>query len=534
MTSATTVAPKALNITSTVKPSEAMLRNPFIRLDPKDNVVVARIEVAVGTTAPGEGAERPLVALQPVPSGHKIATRDLRKGEPILKYNTVIGFATDDIPAGTWMHSHNISFGELVKDYRHGLDYVPTRMVPPAQRACFQGIVRADGRVATRNVVGVFAASHRAATVARKIAEHFDADLLAAYPNIDGVAPYVHELGASMELTGEPMQMLRRTLGGTIRHPNTAGALVIAFGEEDNDLPTLFADEHLVAGPMLHTLEIQQAGGTRKAIAAGIQIVHGMLTSANAVRRERVSAEHITIGLQCGGSDGFSGLSANPALGRAMELLIENGGTAILSETSEIFGVEHTLTARAVTPEVGRKLIARIDWWLKYNEGRDTQINGQVSPGNNAGGLANVLEKSLGGAKKGGNAPLMEVYEYAEPVTQHGLVFMDTPGYDPVAATGQIAGGANLICFTTGRGSCYGSVPAPTMKLASNTPMYVRMEADMDINCGPVIDGDATLDEMGRAIFAQILRHASGEKTKSEALGVGHSEFVPWPLGVTV
>jgi altronate hydrolase len=259
-----------------------------------------------------------------------------------------------------------------------------------------------------------------------------------------------------------------------------------------------------------------------------------MLPAADAVRREPVSAEHIMVGMQCGGSDGFSGLSANPALGVAMEILVRHGGTAILSETSEIYGVEQTLTARARTPEVGRKLVARIDWWLKYNEGRDTQINGQVSPGNNAGGLANVLEKSLGGAKKGGNAPLMEVYEYAEPVKQHGLVFMDTPGYDPVSATGQIAGGANLICFTTGRGSCYGSVPAPTIKLASNTPMYVRMEADMDINCGPVIDGEATLADMGRQIFEQILRHASGEPTKSEALGVGGNEFVPWPLGATV
>lgn len=236
--------------------------------------------------------------------------------------------------------------------------------------------------------------------------------------------------------------------------------------------------------------------------------------------------------MQCGGSDGFSGLSANPALGAAMEILIRNGGTAILSETSEIYGVEHTLTARARTPEIGQKLVARIDWWLEYNKGRDTQINGQVSPGNNAGGLANVLEKSLGGAKKGGNAPLMEVYEYAQPVTQHGLVFMDTPGYDPVSATGQIAGGANLICFTTGRGSCFGSVPSPTIKLASNTPMYARMEPDMDINCGPVIDGDATIADMGQRIFEQVLRHASGEKTKSEALGVGLNEFVPWPLGI--
>jgi altronate hydrolase len=515
-------------LASTVRPSEAALRNPFIRLDPQDNVVVARLEVPAGTEVQAESVR----TQQAVPAGHKMLARAVRQGEPILKYNTVIGFAAADLPAGTWVHSHNISFGDLVKDYRHGLDYVPSEVLPAEQRARFQGIVRADGRVATRNYLGVFIVSHSAASVARQIAAHFDDEALAAYPQVDGVVPYIHEQGSGMERSGEPMAMLRRTLSGYIRHPNTAGALVIALGTEHNDLAGFLSTQQLQAGPLLQTLVIQEAGGTRKAIAAGIEKIRAMLPLADQARREPVSAEHIMVGLQCGGSDGFSGLSANPALGAAMETLIRHGGTAILSETSEIYGVEHTLTARARTPEVGRKLVARIDWWLKYNEGRDTQINGQVSPGNNAGGLANVLEKSLGGAKKGGNAPLMEVYEYAEPVTQHGLVFMDTPGYDPVSATGQIAGGANLICFTTGRGSCFGSVPAPTIKLASNTPMYVRMAGDMDINCGPVIDGECTVAEMGQRIFEQILRHASGEATRSEALGVGLNEFVPWPLGV--
>lgn len=526
--STTTTKPITPTLASTVKPSEAMLRNPFIRLDPKDNVVVARMEVPAGTNVASEG----VTSLQAVPAGHKMAARFISKGEPVLKYNTVIGFAAEDLQPGTWMHSHNIAFGDLVKDYRYGQDYVPTDVLPPEQRARFQGIVRGDGRVATRNYVGVFIVSHAGATVARNIAKFFDEDELAAFPNIDGVVPYIHEQGSGMEKSGEPMDMLRRTLGGYIQHPNTAGALVIALGEEHNELGAFLEHQKLTPGPMLQTLVIQEAGGTKKAIAAGIEMVKAMLPTANQVQRESVSAEHIMVGMQCGGSDGFSGLSANPALGAAMEILIRNGGTAILSETSEIYGVEHTLTARARTPEIGQKLVSRIDWWLEYNKGRDTQINGAVSPGNNAGGLANVLEKSLGGAKKGGNAPLMEVYEYAEPVEEHGLVFMDTPGYDPVSATGQIAGGANLICFTTGRGSCFGSVPAPTIKLASNTPMYARMENDMDINCGPVIDGDATIGEMGQRIFEQILRHASGEATKSEALGVGLNEFVPWPLGV--
>ncbi|MGI4861633.1 MAG: UxaA family hydrolase [Janthinobacterium lividum] len=504
-------------------------RNPFIRLDPADNVVVARLAVEPGTVVAAEN----LTVLQPVPAGHKVATRALRAGEPILKYNTVIGFAATDTPAGTWMHSHNIDFKDVEKDYRFGLDYRPVDLLPAAQRARFNGIVRADGRVATRNYVGVFIAGHTGASIARKIADAFDDTRLAPYPHIDGVAPFVHEQGAGMERSGEPMALLQRTLGGYIRHPNTAAALVIGSEQDQNGLDAFLASQQLHEGSTLRTLRVQQTGGTRSAIARGIELVESMLAQANEVAREPVSVEHIVIGLQCGGSDGFSGLSANPALGAAMDILVRHGGTAILSETSEIFGVEHTLTARAVTPAVGRKLVDRIDWWLEYNKGRDTQINGRVSPGNNAGGLANVLEKSLGGAKKGGNSPLMEVYRYGEKVETHGLVFMDTPGYDPVSATGQIAGGANLVCFTTGRGSCFGSVPAPTIKLASNTPMYQRMRGDMDINCGIIIDGEATVQQMGQTIFEQICRHASGEPTRSEALGVGENEFVPWPIGVT-
>jgi altronate hydrolase len=502
--------------------------NAFIRLDARDNVVVARMSVPAGTVVESEGVQ----TLHDVPVGHKIATRAISKGEPILKYNTVIGFAGDDIAPGAYMHSHNILFDEFERDYRFTQDCHPVDMLPAEQRARFDGFVRADGRVGTRNFIGVFVVSNGAATVARKICNAFDDERLSAYPNVDGVVPFVHEQGGGMEASGEPMELLRRTIGGYIRHRNTAGALVIGLGSELNDLQEFLGQQQLAVGPMLKTLEIQSAGGTKRAIEAGIALVDEMLQEANRARREPVSAEHITIGLQCGGSDAFSGLSANPALGAAMDILVRHGGTAILSETPEIFGVEHTLTARAVSKEVGQKLIDRIQWWLKYNAGRDTQINGRVSPGNNAGGLANILEKSLGGAKKSGGTPMMEVYKYAEPVEQHGFVFMDTPGFDPVAATGQIAGGATMICFTTGRGSCFGSVPAPTMKLASNTPMYLRMQDDMDINCGVVIDGEATIEQMGQRIFEQILRHASGEKTRSELNGVGMNEFVPWPIGV--
>jgi len=511
-----------MNTTTTIAVS------PVIRLDAADNVVVARAKIAAGTPIEAEG----VVAAQEVPLGHKIATRAIAKGEPVLKYNTVIGYAGEDIVPGTWLHSHNVLFDDVVKDYAHGRDYVPTRLLPESERAQFMGYRRADGRVGTRNYIGVFITVNCSATVARRIADYFDEERMERYPNVSGVVSFVHAQGCGMEMSGEPMDLLRRTLAGYIRHSNIAGALVVSLGCERNNLAGFFEEQGLAAGTMLRTLTMQEVGGTKAAIDKGVAMVREMLEEANKCVREPCSAEHLSIGLQCGGSDGFSGLSANPALGKAVDILVRHGGTAVLSETPEIYGVEQTLTARARTPEVGRKLVDRMNWWLEYNRGRDTQINGRVSPGNNAGGLANILEKSLGGAKKGGSSGLMEVYRYAEPVTQKGFVFMDTPGYDLVSATGQIAGGANMIFFTTGRGSCFGSFPAPTVKLASNSPLYQRMSADMDVNCGPVIDGTKTLDEMGEEIFQVMLRVASGEPSKSEALGVGESEFAPWQIGV--
>nr|WP_315416807.1 altronate dehydratase family protein [uncultured Pseudomonas sp.] len=502
--------------------------NPFIRLDPNDNVIVARTAVAADVEVPSEG----LTTLHDIPAGHKVVTTFLAKGDPVLKYNTIIGYAGEDVPPGTWMHSHNILFDEVVKDYAFAQGYQPTHYIPPAERAIFQGIVREDGAIATRNFIGIFVLGNAAGTVARKIADGFKKGRLEAFPNVDGVVAYVHQQGDTMEASGEAIDMLRRTISGFIRNPNIAAALIVAQGSEVNDLLTFLRSENLQLGANLKTLIIDQEGGSQSAIIKGRELVAGMLSRVNEVRRQPVSAEHLIVGLQCGGSDGFSGLSANPALGAAVDILVRHGGTAILSETSEIFGVEQTLTRRACSREVGQKLVDRMNWWLEYNAGRDTQLNGKVSPGNNAGGIANVLEKSLGGAKKGGNSPLMEVYEFAQPVTEYGLVFMDTPGYDPCSATGQIAGGANMVMFTTGRGSCFGSTPSPTIKLASNTPMYERMVADMDINCGVIIDGIETLPELGQKIFEALLWHASGERTKSEISGVGENEFVPWPLAV--
>ena len=509
--------------------SAKRLVGPVIRLHPDDNVVVARIDVAKGAAIPGEG----IVTKTPAPAGYKIASIDIARGEPIRKYNVVIGFAGADIPAGTMLHNHNTEFREFDRDYAHARDYKPTVHVPEAKRATFEGIVRADGRVATRNYVGVLSTVNCSATVVTSIARWFTEERLAEYPDIDGVVAFPHALGCGMEMTGEPMALLRRTMAGYARHPNLAGVLVVGLGCERNQIAGLMEDEKLAAGPRLRTFVMQETGGTRKTIEAGVAAVKEMLPDANKIVRRTVPASHITVGLQCGGSDGFSSITANPALGAAMDILVRHGGTAILSETPEIYGVEHTLTCRAASREVGEKLVERIRWWKEeYAVGRDVQINGKVSPGNQAGGLANIFEKSLGSSMKGGTGPLMEVYRYAEPVTRKGLVFMDTPGYDPCSATGQVAGGANIICFTTGRGSMFGAKPVPSLKLATNTPMFRRLEEDMDLNCGEVLDGTLSIEEMGQRIFEQILRTASGERTKSELLGVGDHEFVPWQIGI--
>src|SRR3954471_11670251 len=510
--------------------SAKKVHGPIIRLHPNDNVVVARTEVGIGMSVPGEG----FTSRSQVPAGHKIAARPIKAGEAILKYNVCIGFAAVDIAPGTYVHSHNVSFREFDRDYACGREYVATPVLPEQEQATFLGYVRPDGQVGTRNYIGILSTVNCSATVVHKVAEWFTEERLAEFPNIDGVVALSHGLGCGMEMSGEPMDLLRRTLGGYAKHPNFAAVLIIGLGCERNQISGLLAQEKLEANPRLQTFVMQESGGTRKTIEAAVEAVKKMLPRANDVVRVPVSARHLKVGLQCGGSDGFSSITANPALGAAMDILVRHGGTAILSETPEIYGVEHTLTRRARSQEVGERLIERIRWWKdEYTVGRDTQINGNVSPGNQTGGLANIFEKSLGSSMKGGTGPLMEVYRYAERVTQEGFVFMDTPGFDPCSATGQIAGGANVIMFTTGRGSMFGAKPVPSMKLATNTPMYNRLKDDMDINCGGILDGTKTMQQMGQEIFEELLRTVSGEKTKSELLGLGDHEFVPWNIGVT-
>jgi altronate hydrolase len=505
------------------------MNGAVIRLHPDDNVVVARTDLGLGQEIPGEN----VTSQSTVQAGYKISTRHIAAGEPVRKYNVTIGFAARDIPPGMMVHSHNISFEEFHRDLAPATEYHPVEPVPENERATFEGIVRADGRVATRNYVGILSSVNCSATVVRKIAEWFTPQRMADYPNVDGVVAFSHGIGCGMEMTGEPMDLLRRTMAGYARHPNLAAALVVGLGCERNQVKGFLKEQGLEPGPHLHDFVMQDTGGTRKTIEAGIAAIQELLPEANRVERETVSASHLSVGLQCGGSDGFSSITANPALGAAVDILARHGGTGILSETPEIYGVEHTLTRRACSVEVGEKLGDFIRWWKDvYSVGRDVQINGKVSPGNQIGGLANIFEKSLGSSMKGGTGPLMGVYKYSEPITSKGFVFMDSPGYDPVSCTGQIASGANLLAFTTGRGSMFGAKPSPCLKLATNTPMYQKLEEDMDINCGEILDGTATLEEMGQKIFEHFLRCASGEPSKSELLGLGDNEFVPWQIGI--
>jgi altronate hydrolase len=454
-----------------------------------------------------------------VPRGHKVAVRDLASGAPIRKYGQLIGVATAPIAAGEHVHTHNLGMGPHDRDYAFGTDVTEVEPVPAP--AHFQGIRRPDGRVATRNYIGILTSVNCSATVARMIASRASTD---GFPNVDGVVALTHGTGCGMAADGDGIRLLRRTLNGYARHPNFAAILVIGLGCEVNQLTGFDLPEGTP------TMTIQELGGTSATVRRGLEVIRELLPAANAVTREPVPASELVLGLQCGGSDGYSGITANPALGAAADLLVRHGGTAILAETPEVYGAEHLLTRRAVSRAVGERLIERIHWWESYAESMDNN----PSPGNKAGGLTTILEKSLGAVAKGGTTPLTAVYEYAEPVTERGFVFMDTPGYDPVSATGEVAGGANLICFTTGRGSVYGCRPAPSLKLASNRETYRAMAEDMDVDCGAILDGEVTVAELGEQIFQLVLEVASGRKTASEELGFGDEEFAPWQLGAVM
>ncbi len=500
----------------------------IIRLHAADQVVVAVDPIADGGPVGDTGVR----ARGRIMRGHKVAVRPIAKGEPILKYGQVIAVASRDIAPGEHVHEHNAQMSDLAHDYAFATEAKPQAPVPEAERATFQGYRRPGGRVGTRNYVAVISTVNCSATVSRYVAERFNRQGgLDGFDNVDGVVALTHGGGCAMNTKGEGFKLLQRTIWGYANNPNFGGVVLIGLGCETNQIAYLKDRYGIVESPNFRTLTIQETGGTQATIARACDFISEMLPEVNAHRRETVPASELVVALQCGGSDGYSGISANPALGHASDLLVAQGATTILSETPEIYGAEHLLTRRAVSEEVGRKLIERIEWWRQYAEKNDAEMNNNPSPGNKLGGLTTILEKSLGAAVKGGTANLSAVYEFAEQVTAKGLVFVDTPGYDAVCSTGQIASGATVMCFTTGRGSVSGFKPVPTLKLATNTPMYEKMRDDMDVNCGTIVTGEETVEEVGRRIFDKILATASGSRTFSEQYGYGDNEFVPWQIG---
>ncbi|WP_299770961.1 UxaA family hydrolase [uncultured Tateyamaria sp.] len=497
----------------------------FVRLDSSDTVVTATRTLEIGVDVDGV----PTRAL--IPSGHKIAVRAMSKGDVIRKYAQVIGYAAGDIAAGDHVHTHNVEFRgtDVAYDFASNL-----RPVAPVSGDTFMGYRRENGQVGTRNYIAIVTSVNCSATAARMIAAHFTPELLADYPNVDGVVAFVHGTGCGMADNGDGFEALQRVMWGYARHPNHAGVLMVGLGCEMNQIDWLLDAYGLKQGPLFQAMNIQSVAGLRKTIDKGIEKVAAMLPLANQAVRELCPASELKVALQCGGSDAWSGITANPALGYATDLLVAQGGTGVLAETPEIYGAEHLLTARAIDQATGERLIDLIRWWEDYTARNKGSMDNNPSPGNKAGGLTTILEKSLGAAAKGGTTPLTGVYKYADSVRARGFTFMDSPGYDPASVTGQIAGGCNLVCFTTGRGSAFGSKPAPTIKVATNTEMYGRMIEDMDVNAGAMLSEGVSLEEKGREIYELFLRVASGEMSKSEAQGLGDYEFVPWQIGAVM
>ncbi len=501
-----------------------------IRLNEADNIVVARVPLDPEVLVEEEN----MTTSDEIPRGHKVATGDIAKGQVVRKYGQIIAFATHDIGKGEHVHSHNAEYADYDRNYAWSAEARDTDFVAENERATFEGYIREDGRVGTRNYIGILASVNCSNSVARLIADQFSAEVMQSWTGVDGVVALPHQTGCCIPFDGETHGNLERTLTGLARHPNFAGVLVVGLGCEVAQIDKMLEKADLKKSDTLQTLVIQDCGGTAATVSAGIKFIEEILDKANHCRRSTCTASHLTVALECGGSDGYSGITANPALGVAVDLLVRNGGTAILAETPEIYGAEHLLTRRAINREIGEKLIKLIEWWERHTAANQAKMDNNPTPGNKKGGLTTILEKSLGAVAKGGTTTLVDVYRYSEPVVAKGFVFMDTPGYDPASITGMVAGGANVTCFTTGRGSVYGGKPVPSIKLATNTEMYHRMQDDMDINCGVIVDGTATTEAVGQQIFQEILDTASGKMPLSEQHGIGDLEFCPWQIGAVM
>src|SRR5262245_7943273 len=505
-----------------------------VRLRPEDNVAVAARHLTAGQSFGHDGATLTLAGK--VGLGHKLALRAIAKGQAIYKYGQVIGFASRDTAPGEHVHVHNVSAEAFERDYAFCQDCPTTPFA--AEKRTWMGYDRGDGRYGTRNYIAIISTVNCSASTSKYISERFrEADLLRQYPNVDGVVAITHKAGCAMQYDGADHRQLDRTLAGFARHPNVAAYILIGLGCETGQAIHLIEGERLLQlsgsrkEPLV--LSIQECGGIARTVDAGVKAIAELLPRVNDARRVPLTADKIILGTQCGGSDGNSGVTANPALGIASDLLVAHGGTSVLAETPEIYGAEHLLTRRAVSREVGEKLVERIKWWEWYTGIFGAEINNNPSPGNKEGGLTTIYEKSLGAIAKGGSTALVDVVRYAEPVRAKGFVVMDTPGYDPVSMTGIVAGGANVLVFTTGRGSVFGCKPAPSIKIATNTPLYRHMVDDMDVDAGVILEG-TPVEEVGRRIFEEVLAVAGGKKTRSELAGVGEEEFAPWSIGPTL
>jgi|TARA_B100001094_G_scaffold307949_1_gene340109 altronate hydrolase len=500
--------------------------NNLIVLNQNDNVGVSQFIIPEKTKIVGQD----ISTVNPIPFGHKVCLKSINKGDPIIKYDQIIGFASKDIQAGEHVHSHNLEFRDFKRDF-NVTD--KKNIIEEKADTFFNGILRDNGDVATRNYIGIVSTVNCSATVTKMIVEKIKySNILKDYPNIDGIVPITHSTGCGMNTVSEGMQIFQRTIDGFKNHPNFSHVFVIGLGCECAQV-SLF-DESLKKHNRIHFLTIQDEGGTKKIVEKVLSQIKDLLNEANDVKRTAQPVNHLTLALQCGGSDGYSGITANPALGIAADLLVKKGGSSILSETPEIYGAEHLLINRANSQETADKLLKRIEWWKHYTSINDSTMDNNPAPGNKRGGLTTILEKSLGAVAKGGNSILQDVLNYAEPLKHKGFNFMDSPGYDPVSVTGQVASGANVICFTTGRGSCFGCKPVPSLKLSTNTTMYEKMSEDMDINCGTIADGKEKIEDVGQKIFELVVNTASGNKSKSEINGYGDEEFNPWQVGVVM
>jgi altronate hydrolase len=510
----------------------------LLRLRDADNVAVAKSPIPAGWEISRPDGSHAFLTRHDIAAGHKIALEDIADGDPILKYGQIIGFAKGTVSAGDHVHCHNVDGRNFGRDYQYCTDVRQVEYASADQIRTFHGYARPNGRVGTRNYVAVISSVNCSATVSRYVADRFSGpDFKNDYPGVDGIIALTHKGGCAM-LMDVNYRQLQRVLGGVARHPNIGAYVLIGLGCEVNQVQFLVKNQNLQdlrpgeLAPVVMT--IQGQGGARKTVEAGVEAVQKVLPKVNEMRRTVQPVSKLVLAENCGGSEGNSGITANPALGVASDEMVRQGGTSVLAETTEIYGAEHLLTRRAVNREVGEKLVSLIHWWEKHVQQHGATIDNNPSFGNKAGGLTTIYEKSLGALAKGGQSPLAAVYNYAEPIDSPGLCFMDTPGFDPVSMTGLVAGGCNIGVFTTGRGSVYGCKPAPCIKVATNTVLYQHMEEDMDLNAGTILDGTETVDEVGQRIFSKIVAVAGGEKTKSEISGMGDNEFVPWDLGPTL